>query len=430
MVRNFWIDAALATIFIFILMWGIFKVTQLRIFDAFDPIGQAIDDMELTDYVFSQLREDPPLDTNIVIVNFGELSRRQVAEQIRIISQHKPKVIGIDGFYNCQGLPRDTVYCPQLKDTLGNLLLAEAIREAGNVILVTKLLQSSGLQEAGIEDVYDSLEVSDSLFTEVAMGDGFASLETEAAYQDDVKTCRAFNPKMSVNGVDNYAFGVRLAMAYDPEKTKRFLDRDNYSEVINYRGNIYDIFGQTKYPQVFYTLDVDDVLNDNFLPSMIEGKIVIVGFLGKELGDPSWGDKFFTPLNLKMAGKANPDMFGAVVHGNIASMIINEDYIDQMSEWQEWVMAVVLCYLNVALFSLIYKRLPDWYDGMTKVIQIVELLLFTILMVVVFDLYNFKLEVTISLAAIALVGDSFEVYSGLIKNLVNRIRRRKVVYQS
>jgi hypothetical protein len=45
-------------------------------------------------------------------------------------------------------------------------------------------------------------------------------------------------------------------------------------------------------------------------------------------------------------------MFGAVVHA-IVSMILNEDYVNQMAEWQEVAMAIILCLLNVALFSLI-----------------------------------------------------------------------------
>lgn len=424
MKKYFWIDAAWATLFIFVMMGGIYKLTQLRFFDAFDSIGKALEDVELTDLVFSQLREDPPLDTNIVVINFGELNRRQVAEQIRIISQFKPKVIGLDGFYNCQGLPRDTVYCPQLIDSLGNVMLMEAIREAGNVVLVTKLLQSDSLLSRNVDDEYDSLERSDPLFTEVAAKEGYASLETEAAYQDDVKTCRTFNPQMQVNGERQLAFSVQMAMLYDSVKTNRFLARDNFSEIINYRGNVADFFGQTKYPSVFYTLDVEDVFSENFLPTMIEGKIVIFGFLGKELGDPSWSDKFFTPLNLNMAGKANPDMFGVVVHANIVSMIMNEDYIEKMENWQEWLMAIVLSYLNVALFSLIYIKLPDWYDGITKLIQVVELLVLSFLMVEIFDLFSYKFDTTVTLAAIALVGDSFEIYSGVIKNTYKRIKHR------
>jgi CHASE2 domain-containing sensor protein len=417
--RKFWIDCVLATVLVFLSIWGLFGITQLQVFNAFDPIGQALSDVELTDYVFSTLREDPDVDQNIVIVNIGNLSRRQIGEQIQIISKYGPKVIGIDGFFDCSKGLRDTINCPQLRDTFGNLMLSNAIQEAGNVVLVTKVLQADTLLPP---DVYDSLRRSDSLFTTHAIREGYANLDTDAAFQDDVKTCRLFNPKLDIKGKTHYAFAVEIAMAYDSMKTQTFLKRNNYAEVINYRGNVYDIFGSTNYPQMFYTLDVEDIAAENFVPEMIKDKIVIFGFLGEYLGDPSWDDKFYTPLNKKLAGKANPDMFGAVVHANIVSMILNEDYVAQMAEWQEVMMAIILCLLNVALFSLINTNMPLWYDGITKLLQLIQLILYSVLMVMIFAWYSFKFNVTLTLAAVALVGDVYEVYMSVFKNLYYKIK--------
>jgi CHASE2 domain-containing sensor protein len=417
--RNFWTDCVLATAFVFLAMWGLVGLTQLNVFNAFDPIGEALADVELTDYVFSRLREDPEVDQNIVVVNIGNLSRAEIAEEIKIISQHKPKVIGIDSFFGCPTELRDTVNCPKLRDVMGNLLLSNAIQEAGNVVLVTKVLQRDSLLPA---DAFDSLRRSDDVFSDHAIREGYANLDTDAEFQDDVKTCRLFNPKIDVNGKPNYAFAVEMAMEYDSIKTLKFLGRNNYTEVINYRGNVYDIYGTTNYPQMFYTLDVEDVTSGNFVPEMIKDKIVIFGYLGEYLGDPSWDDKFYTPLNKKLAGKANPDMFGAVVHANIVSMILNEDYVNQMAQWQEVMMAIVLCLLNVALFSLINNHLPLWYDGITKLLQLIQLLLYTILMVMIFHWYSFKLNVTLTLAAVALVGDVYEVYMSVIKNIYFKIK--------
>lgn len=417
--RKFWSDCVIATAFVFLAMWGLFGLTQLRIFNAFDSIGQALSDVELTDYVFSGIRTDPEVDQNIVVVNIGQLSRGQIAQQLQIISKYKPKVIGMDSFFDCR-YGRDTVNCPQLKDTLGNLMLSNAIQEAGNVILVSSLQQRDTLLG---QNEFDSLRRSDPIFLDHANGDGFANLDTDAAFQDDVKTCRAFNPSIKVKDKMHYAFSVKMALMYDSVKTRKFLERDNFLEVISYRGNVFDIYGSTNYPQMFYTLDVEDVFSENFVPEMIKDKIIIFGFLGKKLGDPSWADKFYTPLNTKLAGKANPDMFGAVVHANIVSMILNEDYINQMAQWQEVLMAIIICLLNVALFSLINTRLPLWYDGITKLLQFFELILYSILMVLILDRYDFKFDVTLTLAAVALVGDVYEIYMSVIKNLFFKILR-------
>jgi CHASE2 domain-containing sensor protein len=175
---------------------------------------------------------------------------------------------------------------------------------------------------------------------------------------------------------------------------------------------------------MFYTLDVEDVFSENFVPEMIKDKIVIFGYLGSFLGDPSWDDKFYTPLNKKLAGKANPDMFGCVVHANIVSMILHEDYVEQMKNWQQILMAIIICLLNVALFSIINTHLPLYYDGITKLLQLIQLVLYTVMMVLVFHWYSFKLNITITLALVALVGDVFEVYMSVIKNLFLKILAR------
>jgi CHASE2 domain-containing sensor protein len=417
--RKFWTDCVLATALVFLAMWGILGITNLAIFNAFDSIGQALSDIELTDYVFSGLRDDPDPDQNIVVVNIGDLSRGEIAEEIKIISQHKPKVIGVDSFFGCPTMLRDTVNCPKLADVMGNLMLSNAIQEAGNVVLVSKVMQADTSLAV---DEYDSLRRSDPMFTDFAAREGYANLDTDADFQDDAKTCRMFVPKIDVEGKPNYAFAVQIAMQYDSIKTQKFLDRNNYKEVINYRGNVFDIFQSTKYPQMFYTLDIEDVRTGNFMGEMIKDKIVIFGFLGSYLGDPSWDDKFYTSLNNKLAGRANPDMFGAVVHANIVSMILNEDYVNQMEGWQEAALAIVLCFLNVALFSFINTKLPLWYDGITKLLQLIQLILYTILMVLIFHWFSFKLDITLTLIAVALVGDVYEVYMSVIKNIYYKIK--------
>jgi CHASE2 domain-containing sensor protein len=415
--RKFWLDCLIATNFVFLAMWAIVGITNLQMFNAFDSIGIALGDVELTDYVFSRIRETPKPDTSITVVNIGNLSRREIAEQIRIISKYKPKIIGIDAFFDCRGNTRDTINCPALRDVMGNYMLASAIQEAGNVILVTKAIRKDSLLSQG---VFDSLRRSD--FSANAYGEGFANLDTDAAFQEDSKTCRQVNPRLyDKDGKPQYAFSVAMAMAYDSVKAKEFLKRDNYKEIINYRGTIYDTYGQTQFRLGFYALDVNDILTENFQPNAIKDKIVIMGFLGNEFGDPSWADRFYTPLNTKMAGKANPDMFGAVIHANVVSMILNGNYINEMADWQEELLAFVLCLLNVALFSLINTRWPTWYDGITKLLQLTQLLLYTVLMVFIFQWFSFKLNITLTLAAVALVGDVYEIYMSVIKNLIQKI---------
>ena len=78
MFKKFWLDVILGTVFIFGLMGLFNSVTAFKIFDVFDPIGNAFGDMELTDIVFSQLRDDPVADDRVVLVNLSNLSRGEI----------------------------------------------------------------------------------------------------------------------------------------------------------------------------------------------------------------------------------------------------------------------------------------------------------------------------------------------------------------
>src|SRR5690606_24796405 len=150
-----------------------------------------------TDITFSRLRlEVPPVDTNIVIVNIGNLSRAEIAMQVRTIAQFKPRVIGVDSYFICPGGKTDSISCPNAYDTLSNLMLGGAFADAGNVVLVTKLLQTNALvDQYGDIDKYDSIQYTDPIIRGNCYG-GFANLDTDADHQEDLKACRRFNPRV------------------------------------------------------------------------------------------------------------------------------------------------------------------------------------------------------------------------------------------
>ncbi len=413
--RAFWINCVLATLFIFSLIWSITNISQLGIFNAFDPIGDALEDVELTDVVFSRLRADPLVDTSIVVVNVGMLSRAEIGRQLEIINQYQPKVVGLDVFFSHPSM-----------DSLGDTVLSQALQSTKNLVMVSKLLQTASLASTHAGEYrYDSLERSLPQFRQFAR-EAFANLDTDALEQDDYKTCRKFMPKVHIGQKQHLAFAAEVAALYAPEKTEALLERDRKLEIINYRGNLVDLFGRNSKESrnLFFVLDAEDVLRENFVPELIKDKIVLFGFMGRDLFDTSWDDRFFTPLNVNYAGKTNPDMYGVVVHANIVSMILNEDYINEMGTVSQVIAAILLCFVNVVFFSMIYRRLPKWYDGLTKLVQLTELLGFSFLMVMFFHWFGFKMNLTIALAAIALAGDSLEVYYGVIVNAHEKVHKK------
>lgn len=423
--RRFWLHCVLNTLFVFGLLAGLKWVTELNLFNAFDPLGKALGDMELTDIAFSQLREDPPIDTNIVIVNIGYLSRGDIGRQIMTLNQFKPKVIALDIIFACDGGLRDSINCPQAYDTLNNMIFASAVQETETMVVAEKLWQSKALiAQYGDINIYDSIEHTDAELRGHAY-EGFVNLETEAEHQEDLKVCRTYNPKMEVAGKTELAFSSMIAMLYDSAKTQKYLEREEYSETINYRGNVVDWHGASSYPGRYAVLDWDQALDTTqFVTSMIKDKIVIMGFLGSDLRDTSWDDKFITPLNKNYAGKTRPDMYGVVVHANAVSMILNEDYIGNLDMFDEYLIAFIVCFLNVALFSIIVRKIPMWFDGLSIVIQLFQILIFSFLMIYMFSWIDFKLNLTATLAAVALVGTCFEIYNSVLLTLYYQVKKK------
>ncbi|MFY0599717.1 MAG: CHASE2 domain-containing protein [Cyclobacteriaceae bacterium] len=409
MFKKFWLDVIFGTLFIFGMMGLISSSSAFKIFDVFDPIGEAFGDMEVTDIVFSQLRDDPVGDDRIVLVNIGTESRAAIGAMLQIISQYNPAVIGIDSFFH---FPKE--------DTLGDMMLMEGMASVENLVLASKLIPHPTDPEK------DSMQYSWEGFNQFATKNAFVNLITDAKTQDELKMCRTFLPKMTVDGERKEAFAVTLASYFDSEKAEKFLQRDNIEEVINYRGNVLD-YGATKFGTKYFALDVPDVFEENFVPEMIEGKVVMFCYLGDFLGDfESLEDKFYTPLNKKYIGRAFPDMYGGVVHANSISMILNEDYIDGMSSAQGIFWGIFICLLNVALFSLIYKKIPKWYDGITKLFQLLEIAVMLAALILVLEWYSYKLDLGLAIFTVALVGDALEVYYGVVKNSFTKEGRRSL----
>ena len=428
------------TVFSFLMMWGFSAITDLKMFSAFDPISVALQEFQLTDYVFSKFRDQPNPDSRIVLVNLGP-DRRAIAQQISLISQHKPKVIGIDSYFNCEGGFYDTTNCPQLLDTLGNMMLSSAIQESGRVVLVSRLMQTDSLFKTDPGNVFDSMEYSDPIFVDYAQT-GFANLPTgtvdggAATYQEDVKICRSVIPRMDVKGKEQLAFSIRMAMMYDSVKTKKFLARNNFEEVINFKGNINIADVRVKalretmtsvsdFNALCFAIDYEQLMTGQYDPTMFENSVVIIGYLGRYIGDPAWEDKFFTPLNTKVAGRANPDMFGPVIHANIVAMVLNEDYINQIPLSVQVAIATLMCFLNVLLFFWIDTKFPLLFDGLSVVMQLIEIILVSVVIIYVFALYNYKLDLTLTIAVLAAIGPCFDIYKSLENVIVDKLTKRR-----
>lgn len=115
--------------------------------DMFDPIQNTFEDMQITDLVFSQVKDysDVLIDSNIVIINNGHLDRQHIAEMIYMINAYEPKLIAIDAFFRAEK-------GPEQDEPLKN-----AFSEVKNLILVNELTDTNADSE------FDSLKTSNEM---------------------------------------------------------------------------------------------------------------------------------------------------------------------------------------------------------------------------------------------------------------------------
>ncbi|HCX23792.1 MAG: hypothetical protein CMB80_23475 [Flammeovirgaceae bacterium] len=411
--RRFLLDTILCSLFIFGIMGLFSSVTYFRIFDVLDPIGEMFSDFELSDVVMSQLREAPLASEDIVVVNISNANREEIGYMIQILEKYDPVVIGVDVTF---AAPK-----PYAEDSVFEQTLAMY----DNVVIGSELRLP--VLDDSKDYGFDTLVIPTENLARNA-DFGFVNLLTDAENQDDVKFCRELVLRARVKGIEEeqLAFAVKLAQYKDPEATQVFLDRGNLIETINYKGNVMD-YGMSSFGTRYFALDIHEVFNESFTEDLLKDKVVIMCFLGRYLGDKNTRqDLYFTPLNKNYVGKSEPDMFGGVIHANTVSMILEEDYIEYMPGSYGTMIGILGCLIIVFCFKWIYGALPNWYDGITKVVQLILVASISIMSLYYFENYNYKVELTLLIVVIALSGDSIEVYHGLVKNLFSKRKRSQL----
>lgn len=407
------------TLFIFFMMW-VFSVIPMPELEIIDPIGNTLADFDVTDIAYTKIKayrhhdakqgieiNEEMADTNIVIVNVGEKNRAEIGMLINRISACEPKAIGVDVIFKQ----------PKNDAPVVDTILSEAIKQSGKVVLATKFAYDKNGKELGIVKSYN-------LFSDYAQN-SYVNVVTDGT--DSIaryKTCREFYPKHTYQGEKMNFFAIDLAAKLSPAKAKKFLDRNNQSEFINYLGNL-GSYGFVHLNDVakFQSIEHDAVLNMQFDPSLFENKIVLLGFLGRTIGDQDLEDIFYTPLNPEYVGKSYPDMFGVVIHANIINMILNETYIDPVPTWLKVVLGIIVAYFSVVLLYTAFLAYPLMYGTLSKIIQFVLWISVLFVIVGIFYSYRIKYDADLAVVALLLAGDMVEIYHEIVLPSVIKLYR-------
>ncbi len=377
-------------------------------FDFLNIFEQTINNFKISDVYFSQIRDNEKIeiDTNIVIVNIGDLPRAGLGAQIEVISRYKPKVIGLDVILKGEAKTLRGKLTPEQDSVMEAFL--QIASERCPIVFASKLEKPNEETKS-----FDSLGLAHEPFLKY-VEEGYVNVVTDEDTR--FETARIVSPKEKVKDSIVYSFATKIAQIAYPDKASTLLKRDNEVETIYYRGNW----------QKFMVIDPMDVLDENFDPSFFKDKIVIMGYMGSTfLLDDGIDDRYYTPLNTRPVGRAATDMYGIMIHANMLSMILHENYIDVIPSYLAIIVSVLMGFANAVLFTYIYfhRKLGTWYDVITKGVQLVEVVIFVFIFIWTLATYNLLLEITVGVLAVVLSGDVLEVFLAILTNLYPKSTR-------
>ena len=116
-------------------------------------------------------------------------------------------------------------------------------------------------------------------------------------------------------------------------------------------------------------------------------------------------------------------MYGAVIHANIVSMLLDGSYIFELPGWMEALLIALFTYANVYFIHRMYHALPDHFHGVTRILQLVELFTFFFLVAVLFYHFRLKIDFTVGFFALLLAYDIVMIYESLLRKRIPYLAR-------
>jgi CHASE2 domain-containing sensor protein len=376
-------ESLLATVFTIIVTWAVSFIPIKYEFSKairVDFLGFDIYDL----YYSGKHLKNSQRDTDIVIVQVAN-DRDSIAAQINLIQKYTPKVIGIDAVFNREG-----------EDHLADIKLVEAISKYNNIILASRVEIDSNSGKVGfINNFFEDKNYPFQSGYINFLGNKFSVI-------------RNYPPFYKTSDSVYMSFSTALTKIYSPEKFAKLKKRRNKTEIINYTGNLESYTNLSK-----EQLAEGDTTNQ--LGSLLRGKIVLLGYFVKEspLTPLVIEDLHFSPVNERISGKSYPDMYGVVMHANILSMVLNENYVSQASELLSYFLASLIIFLFLFYMLSQYKKKQHPKHGKFLLIQFLLVLFVLYLFLQVFNLFNTKIPLLPIMIAVVLCVELLGVYKNI-----------------
>lgn len=233
-------------------------------------------------------------DTNFVIIDVGHLSRPQIAMLLQKVAAQKPRVIVMD------------LYFAYRHDPEPDSLLRETLCRVAAMI---PLYLPSDIEDAADPEERPSTPVSDPFFA-TCTRKAFANLIYQERLGGRIVRYARLYHKTPTSIEPSLAWAAALHL--DSARLS-YLNLPSISP-IRYRGNI----------PCFYFFVGKDLINDTLPLPVLSQKAIFIG-----LADPLYKyteDLFFSPQGIRPFTLTMPDMYGVVIHANIASMLYHQNF--------------------------------------------------------------------------------------------------------
>lgn len=374
-------DTLFATtwVFIFIVVLGSIPLNL----GIMNPLKLGLKDFDFNDIYYQKKIgkiQKTDIDTkHIVIVNIGNADREGIAMLIEKTASMQPKVIGLDVLFAGE------------KDPIQDSILRSVIQHNNNVVLAVR---------------YDV----DSSHKLVATGNYFKNDSSLSGYVNfptfgNKETVRYYYPfKKDEEDHDLVlpSFTSTLLKKYDSTAYNRIKDKIDKKVIINYSRTV------TEDKKQYLVVEPDALMTGNVDSSFFKDKIALLAYVNTNPNDIE--DKKFTPMNEKYAGKSIPDVNGIIIHANILSMVLEDNFIKKLPSWANLLIAVVICWLHMSFFIHYYLESHIWFHLAAKLAQVLSAIFFVWLGIYIFSTFHLKVDLKFSLLTIIMAVDVIYFY--------------------
>lgn len=358
-------------------------------FKFFNPLHQVFEEFSFLDVYYAQrFEENAKINDDIVLVNIEDLDREGIALLLDAVLNADPKVVGFD------------------------IILESHERHFTEDSLLNTLLQNDKVVTSFEVDLKGKITQNEPYFVG-AKEPSFTNFNFDSISG----VIREFTGYQLIESKMRTSFATEIAKNYlSKKKWKKYGYDKKLTEpqIINYSGNL----------EKFPVLSLEDFMLDDHR-SFLKDRVVILGYLGRECieEENDITDKHWTPLNDRLVGKSNRDMFGPVVHANIANMLIKNDLIYKVSDF--WI--ILFTIICIYFCTMYYMKLNKYYKISYRTRkQTFQFIVCVILLIISFILLtkDIVLNPVLIIIGVLLAGSYFKYYKHLSR-YINTKRKWK-----